>query len=111
VDGDRILGFPDVCQKTGVRDLIDSALVVKEHMATIDSSSGAVLHKYILSFVKILSSFFGNGRMHLLRFLVFFLGALPCEMTFLTTFVTFDVGLPVIREEVAAKQLLMVNPS
>jgi len=96
MDGDRILGFPDVCQETGVRDLIDSALVVEEHMTTIDSSSGAVLHKYVLSFVEILSFFFGNGRMHLLRFIGFLLGALPCEMTFLTTFVTFDVGLPVI---------------
>jgi len=77
VDGDWVLGFPDVCQKTGVRDLIDSALVVEEHIATIDSSSGAaVLHKHVLSLVEILPFFFGNGCVHLLRFLGFLLGAL-----------------------------------
>ena len=97
MDGDRILGFPDVCQKTGVRDLIDSALVVEEHIATIDSSSGAaVLHKYVLALVEILSFFFGNSRVHLLRFLGFLLGALRCKMALLPTFVTFYFVLPVV---------------
>jgi len=77
MDGDRVLGFPDVRQKTGVRDLIDSALVVEEHIAPIDSSSGAVLHKYVL-FFEILTLFFSNGCVHLLRFLGLLLGALPC---------------------------------
>ena len=67
MDSDWVLGFSDVCQeKTGVRDLIDSALVVEEHIAPIDSSSGApILHKYVLSFVEILTLFFSNGCMHL----------------------------------------------
>ena len=63
----------------------------------IDSSSGAaVLHKYVLAFVEILSFFFGNSRVHLLRFLGFLLGALPCKLALLATFVTFNVILPVV---------------
>ena len=58
MDGDRVLGFPDVVQKIAVCDLIDSTLVVKEHIAPIDPSSGAALRKYVLSFVKILTLFF-----------------------------------------------------
>ena len=78
MDGDQVFGFPDVVQKIVVCDLIDSTFAVEEHIASIDSSSGATLHQYVLSFVKILTLFFSNGHVHLLRFLGLLLGALPC---------------------------------
>jgi hypothetical protein len=67
MDCDRTLGFSDVCQKTGICNLIDGALIVEEHVIPIDHSSGTALDKYVLSFVKILYLLHCNVRVHLLR--------------------------------------------
>jgi hypothetical protein len=77
MDRDRILGFPDVGQKTWIRNLIHGALIVKKHVVPIDHSSDATLDKYVLSTVKILYHIYCNVCVHLLGFLDLFLGALP----------------------------------
>ncbi len=68
MDCDRILDFPDVCQKTGIYNLIYGALIVKKHIVLIDHSPGTALEKFVLSFVEVLYLLHRNVRVHLLRF-------------------------------------------
>jgi hypothetical protein len=78
MDRDRILGFPDFWQKTGIHNLIHGDLIVEKHVVPVDHSSDAALEKYVLSTVEISYPFHCNVCVHLLRFLGLFLGALPC---------------------------------
>ena len=79
MNGCLVLGHPDVCEQSGVGNLINNALTVKEHSVFVNYSSIFLLHEDVLALVDVIffrPCIFFNIHMRLLLLLL--IGSLPC---------------------------------